>query len=374
MSIRADGSGEQVQVQISNHPGSAPDWRPDKILVKPLGEPRARPDDPGASSTDAFVRRGDILAKTDSERAYVVMMRRFLPTGLLGLAIAALLAAFMSTVDTHVNLASSFFINDIYRRFLVPHRRPRHYVFAARLASAGVLALAGFLAYHADSISQLFTFFLAFLSGVGPIYVMRWLWWRVRAATEIVAMISSSVAATWLTFGQEIAAFLQTHQGWDAPVRWAAHSWQLGPLSPGGELAPAGRLILVVCFSGLCSIASILLLKKPDPGELLAFYKKVRPMGWWGPVRQRGRVDTPVPSAVPTMVGVLGGLALIYGLLFGIGGWLLDRSSLALGCLGLAVIGKELVSWSLGKLQEEEPPPADDVAPPDGGEGLPAEG
>jgi multisubunit Na+/H+ antiporter MnhC subunit len=74
------------------------------------------------------------------------------------------------------------------------------------------------------------------------------------------------------------------------------------------------------------------------------------------------------------MVGVIGGLALIYGLLFGIGGWLLDRSSLALGCLGLAVIGKELVSWSLGKLQEEAPPPADDVAPPDDGEGLPAEG
>ena len=374
MSIRADGSGEQVDVRILDHPGATADWSPDQILVKPLGEARARPDDPGASSTDAFVRQGDVLAKTDSERAYVVMMRRFLPTGLLGLAIAALLAAFMSTVDTHVNLASSFFVNDIYRRFLVPHRRPRHYVFAARLASAGVLAVAGFLAYHAESISNLFTFFLAFLSGVGPIYMLRWLWWRVRAATEIVAMISSSLAATWLTFGEQIANFLQVHRGWDAPVRWAAYSWELGPLSPGGELAPAGRLILVVCFSGLCSIASILLLKKPDPGKLLVFYKRVRPLGWWGPVRQHGRVDTPVPSAMPTVVGVIGGLALIYGMLFGLGGWLLDRSTLALGWLGLAVIGKELVSWSLGKLQEETPPPADDAAPPDDGDGLATEG
>ena len=85
---------------------------------------------------------GAVLARTDAERAYVVMMRRYLPVGLLGLVAASLFAAFMSTVDTHVNLAASFFVNDVYRRFLAPGRDPRHYVLAARLASAAVLWLA----------------------------------------------------------------------------------------------------------------------------------------------------------------------------------------------------------------------------------------
>ncbi len=352
ISIRAFDGGEVSRVNVADS-AIAPDWGPHSIVVNSAGEHGGRPDDPSASSSDAYVNAGDLLAKSDSERAYVVMMRRFLPTGLLGLAIAALLAAFMSTVDTHVNLASSFFVNDIYRRFLVPFRRPRHYVLAARIASAGVLAIAGFLAYQAESISSLFKFFLAFLSGVGPIYMLRWAWWRVRAVTEIVAMISSSLAATWLTFGEQIGSYCQSQFGWQAPLQWAHHSWDLGPLSPLGELAPAGRLVLVVLFSGSCSLLSIALLPKPDPARLLPFYRKVRPIGFWGPVRDVGRIQNSSDSPVPVFVGALGGLALVYGLLFGIGGWLLNRNSLAVGWFGAAVVGKELVAWSLGRLKRD---------------------
>ncbi len=347
VSIQPADDSEPLNVRVADY-ASSPDWSPHKILVSSKA--------PGGDPTR--VQAGDILAKTDSERAYVVMMRRYLPTGLLGLAIAALLAAFMSTVDTHVNLASSFFVNDIYRRFLRRNRSPRHYVLAARLASAGVLAIAGFLAYHADSISSLFKFFLAFLSGVGPIYMLRWLWWRVRAATEIVAMVSSSVAATGLTFGQELADFLHSQFGWDAPLSWATHAWELGPLSPGGELEPAGRLILVVCFSGLCSLVSIILLPKPDPSKLVNFYRKVRPLGWWGPVRSQAGIETPAPSPIPSLVGVLSGLALIYGMLFGLGGWLLNRGLLAMAWFGCALVGAILVRWSLRKLGDEPHPSA----------------
>ena len=72
------------------------------------------------------VSAGDTLAETDSERAYVVMMRRYLPVGLLGLVVASLLAAFMSTIDTHVNLAASFFTHDLYRARWAPGRGDRH--------------------------------------------------------------------------------------------------------------------------------------------------------------------------------------------------------------------------------------------------------
>ena len=172
--------------------GSEPDWYPSKVKV----------------GQGAPIKPGTVLATSDSERAYVVMMGRYLPAGLLGLAIAALLAAFMSTVDTHVNLASSFFVGDVYKRFIRKEASDQHYVRVARLAGVGVLAIAGVFASLNDSIGGLFTYFLAFTAGVGPVYIARWFWWRVRATTEITAMLTSAIAATWLTYGGQIAGFI----------------------------------------------------------------------------------------------------------------------------------------------------------------------
>lgn len=253
-----------------------------------------------ATQVGARVAAGAVLVRSDSERAYPAMMRRYLPPGLLGLVVASLLAALMSTISTHVVLASSFFVNDLYRRFLVKDRGAGHYIAAGRVASVVVLALAGWLATIADSIADLFTFFLAFLGGVGPVYVLRWLWWRVRAVTEIAAMLASSAATVYLTF-------VEPH-------------WNLGPLAPGGALAPEGRLCLVAAFALSCSILVTLAARRPDPARLVEFYRRVRPFGAWGPVaalapdvrRPRGEVGT-------ALLGVVGSLAAIFGVLFGFG-------------------------------------------------------
>ncbi len=213
------------------------------------------------------VSQGQVIAAADSERAYVVMLKRYLPVGLLGLVLASLLAAFMSTIDTHVNLAASFFVNDVYRRFLVPEANsPKHYVFVARLASVSVLAIAGVLAYYSRSMGKLFEFFLAFLAGVGPVYFLRWTWWRVTAWTEIVASVTSGLTATALTH------FV---------IDWSF----LGPLSTDGNLEPVGRLVLVASPTLVVALFSLLVLPSPDPQELVAFYRRVRPLGAWGPVR-----------------------------------------------------------------------------------------
>ncbi|MEM7582206.1 MAG: sodium:solute symporter family protein [Acidobacteriota bacterium] len=282
------------------------------------------------------VAAGELLARTDSERAYVVMMARYLPAGLLGLVIASLMAAFMSTIDTHVNLASSFFVNDLYRRFLVPAAAARHYVWVARWTCIGVMALAAVQAYYAESISDLFTFFLAFLGGVGPVYLMRWLWWRIDARTELVAMLTSAAVTIGITV---------------LPI-----SWRLGSLSPGGELLHEGRLLVVIAASLAMAALSLALGPRPDPGSLVAFYRKVRPIGWWGPVRElAGPVETGARPR-PVLIGVISGLALIYGLLFGAGHLLL--TGWGTGALGLAVaiVGGLGVRWSLGQLP---PVPAD---------------
>jgi SSS family solute:Na+ symporter len=212
------------------------------------------------------VGAGQIVARTDSERAYPEMMARYLPVGLLGLVVASLLAALMSTIDTHVNLASSFFVNDVYRRFLAKDRSDRHYVTAARLSGLGVMALAGIVASQADSIRGLFTFFLAFMGGVGAVYVLRWTWWRVRATTEIAAMLTSSLTTVVLTH--------------------ADIEWRLGPFADHGALTDEGRLVLVVLASTIAAVLVTIFGKAPDPAKLVAFYRKVRPLGFLGPSRR----------------------------------------------------------------------------------------
>ncbi|MCB9916724.1 MAG: Na+:solute symporter [Planctomycetes bacterium] len=267
----------------------------------------------------ALVDAGVRLAKTDSERAYVVMMRRYLPVGLLGLMVASLLAAFMSTIDTHVNLAASFFVNDLYRRFFVRDASAKHYVAVARLASGAVLVVAALMALAADSISDLFTFFLAFLGGVGPIYVLRWLWWRVRPETEITAMVTSAVTTTLLTY---------------API-----TWHLGPLSQDGALLSEGRLCLVALASLVTALGSLAVFGAPDPRALVPFYEKVRPAGWWGPVAAVApHVRAPKPSLRP-LYGVVGGVALVFGGMLGLGYALLDDWARAGVASAVAAVG-----------------------------------
>lgn len=310
--------GEPVTLDLKAHAqADEPGWFPSEVQAK----------------DGATIEAGKVLAHTDPERAYLVMMGRFLGPGLLGLVIASLIAAFMSTIDTHVNLASSFFVNDIYRRFWKPDASDAHYVLVARIASAGVLAVGGYLALIADSISDLFSFFMAFLSGVGPVYVMRWLWWRIRASTEITAILTSSVMAVLLTF-------------------FWTDGWDLWKFSVDGELTAAGRLVLVAGSSILTTVIALAAFPAPEPGTLVRFYTRVRPIGFWGPVRELcPDVPSPREEVAPIVIGSLAGIGMIYGLLFTAGGFLLGRPTMGFCCLAVSVVSILLVARSLRELR-----------------------
>ena len=317
--VRAVGASEIVlapdsgasDVVLSLAPeGSAEDWRP---VPKVTASER--------------VERDAVLARTDPEAAYVTMMQRYLPIGLLGLMVASLLAAFMSTVTTHVNLAASYFVNDVYRRFVAPDQPGAHYVGVARAASVAVLAIGGTLAYFASSISELFLFLLAFLSGVGPVYVLRWLWWRVRASTEITAMLASCATASVLT-------------GW-------REGWHLGPLSPQGQLSNEGRLILTVLVSTASALVSLALTKRPDPATLVPFYRRVRPIGAWGPVRALAGLPQPRGEFTRALIGAAASLAAILGATLAIGLWLLERRTELGLALAVTLVGTLVTLWAL---------------------------
>jgi len=300
----------------------------------------AAPDSPGWAplataglAVGQAVEPGALLARTDGESAYVVMMRRFLPVGLLGLVVASLVAAFMSTIDTHMNLGASFFVNDVYRRFLRPGASHGHYLLVARLASVGTLAIGATIAAQTESIRDLFLLFLALLAGVGPVYLLRWVWWRVSAATELSAM-GASVAVTVL-LGQ--ADFLDGR-------------WPLGPLSPEGHLAPEGRVLLVVAVSLVAALASLALTRAPDPRSLVEFYRRVRPVGAWGPVRALCPDVEPPRELGACVLGSAGGIALVYGLMLAPGLWLLERWPAFAASLAAALAGAWAVARALRRL------------------------
>lgn len=278
---------------------------------------------------------GQTLARTDNERAYVAMMVRFLPAGLLGLVVASLLAAFMSTIDTHVNLASSYFVNDVYRRFLKPEAEAKHYVLIARIASAAVLAMGTVMAYYSDSVKDLFTFFLAFLSGVGPVYIGRWLWWRVRARTEIAAMCTSAGVSTYLTIGYE----------WPATVFGNA----------AGDVPGPARVMCVVGASLLVAGIVTVLSAPPDPHKLTQFYRRVRPIGWWGPVRELCPDVQVEREIAPALVGVASSVLLTYSLILALGLGFLERSNEAWIAAACAFVGALGVWWSLRRLVPVSP-------------------
>jgi len=265
----------------------------------------------------------------DHEAAYPYMMANYLGPGLFGLMCASFLAAFMSTLDTHFNLASAYLVNDCYRRFLAPERKPRHYVWVGRFLEIGIGALAAVFAVFSESISGLFTFSLSLVGGLGPAMLLRWFWWRANAWTEISAMVTSfslTIATTVVRSGYENAA--------DAPA------WTQYPLSY--AVIVGSSLVVMVLVTLFAS-------KPAEEAKLKSFVAKVRPIGWWGPytlAENRGRGKA-------VLIGWAGAAALIYGLVFLPGRWMLGHS--VLPSFGLAIAGGLALYWAWERAMPSSP-------------------
>src|SRR5690606_16768896 len=124
------------------------------------------------------------------DMAYPAMLR-FLPAGVLGLMVAGLLVAYVSTLSTHLNWGTSYLVHDLYRRFINTTATERHYVAVGRLVTALLMLLAALLTYVLDTARTSFELLLSIGAGTGLLYLLRWFWWRINAWAEIAAMISS---------------------------------------------------------------------------------------------------------------------------------------------------------------------------------------
>jgi solute:Na+ symporter, SSS family len=262
-----------------------------------------------------------------SEAAYPLLMRELLGPGLLGLMLVSFFAAFMSTIDTHLNWGASYLINDVYLRFLRPRATARETVLVAKLCVAVMMVLAVIVAFFLTNIGTAWLFVWAMGAGIGPVLILRWFWWRINAWSEITALAASVLMAV----GFEIASAVQA----GAEYRLFATPLQIGGLA----LATHHKALILVPVTILAWVA-VTFATGPVPREhLIAFYRRVRPGGAWRPVASA------CPEVVQdglnrhTVLAWLGGVALVYGLLFGLGKLLLGEPLAAVLLFLLAAAG-----------------------------------
>jgi len=244
------------------------------------------------------------------DMAYPAMLT-FLPTGLLGLVVASLIAAFMSTISTHLNWGSSYVVNDFYKRFINPQADEKKQVLAGRVSTFGLMILTGLLALVLSNALQAFQILLQVGAGTGLLFILRWFWWRINPYSELTAMVVSFLVAVYLQI-----------------------------LHPRTGLPPISSHLQLLIGVGITTVSwiSVTLLTAPsDKKTLRSFYRLVKPGGpGWKKVVEKARKEGEpvepkeeswdVPQGILCMVlGCFG----VYSALFAVGYWVYGKYALA---------------------------------------------
>jgi len=271
--------------------------------------------------------------KLGNDLAYSAMLTK-LPSGLLGLVLASLGAAYMSTISTHLNWGSSYIVNDVYKLEIQPNATEKQLVMVGRIATVLLMIASGFLALTLTNALQLFDIILMFGAGTGLIFILRWFWWRINAWSEISAMIVSGLLSILFNFGSLGTTFF----GGDG-LEGIFPSWAKFPL--------------VVLLTSIVWIA-VTFLTSPEKEETLdRFYKQTQPGGpGWKAQQEKaiaeGQIkfqEWSVPSGILAMI--LGAI-LVYGCMFATGNWIYGNYTLASG-LTLVVIVSGVLLFKVWK-------------------------
>ncbi len=271
----------------------------------------------------SIVMFGDLSDNELGDKAgYPLVMKEVLGSGWRGVLLVSFLAAFMSTIDTHLNWGSSYLVHDIWRRYVQPDHTfaneveaNRHYVIVSRIVTVGLMIGAALVATQMSSIEKAWKFVMAMSGGIGLVLILRWFWWRLNAWTEISAL-ATSVA---VTFAFEVHAYIQTV---DSPDGYGLFAYD--PVLFGIEFKFHLQLLVIV-FTSIAVWLLVTFLTKPEPQETLEdFYKRVQPGGWWGPAQ--ANVEQTKQSVLPGFVmNFFAGMAFVWGAMFFIGHLLFSR-------------------------------------------------
>jgi solute:Na+ symporter, SSS family len=267
--------------------------------------------------------------------AYPAMLS-FLPNGFLGLVTAALIAAFMSTISTHLNWGASYVVNDFYRRFIKPDASDRNLVLTGRITTVLLMIVTLLLAMLLSNALQAFNILLQIGAGTGLIFILRWFWWRINAYSEITAMVTSFLVALY---------FQLVHPYTNLP-----------------EISTALQLVSGVFFTTAVWMVVTFLTPPEDSETLRGFYRLVHPGGpGWKKVIEKAEQDNEVITTEKTKswdvpVGILCmmlGCLAVYSALFATGYWIYGNILTAMLMTVVTIVASLILARTWRKLSFE---------------------
>ncbi|HSO22405.1 MAG TPA: sodium:solute symporter family protein [Chondromyces sp.] len=265
-----------------------------------------------------------------NDLAYPAMLT-LLPAGLLGLLVASLLSAYVSTMSTHLNWGCSYLVHDFYRRFLRPDASERHLVWLSRVITALLMVVSGATVFLLSTAGEAFQLLLSIGAGTGLIYLLRWFWWRINAWSEIAAMAASFTIA--------FSLFIARKSGLD--------------------MSPATALVTSVVLTTIVWVLVTFATRPTDAATLRAFYRTVRPAGrGWAAVVDPGEAVGPRDSLSLALLGWVLGCSFVYSALFATGAFLYGNRIQAAVCLAVAVAAGAGLGWVVPKIWRGEKPAA----------------
>ena len=274
--------------------------------------------------------------KLGNDLAYPAMLTK-LPTGLLGLVLASLISAYMSTISTQLNWGSSYIVYDFYQTQINPSASQKQLVAVGRISTVLLMVLSTLLALLLQNAMQLFNLLLVFGAGTGLIFILRWFWWRINAWSEITAMVASGLISLTLTI-PSIKATLFGLEG-------IMPSWAEFPF----VVAVTTILWLLITF----------ITPSEDESVLRSFYKKTQPGGpGWAKIVGKAQkegvelLDDNKTWSVPAgIIAMLLGCSMIYSIMFCTGYFIYGNLRLAFPLLALAIVSGYLLIKIWGKIK-----------------------
>jgi len=245
----------------------------------------------------------------NKELAYGLLLGHYLPTGLLGLALVAMFASIMSTVDSNMNFGAQVFINDVYRRLVKPEAGMRHYMGVGRVVMLVIMGLSVVVAARAENVIDIAVFMLGLSSAELTANWGQWWWWRFNGKARLTA-----------TFGGPLIFLLNKMVVFEYFIDGGSDTTYLVVLSSIG----------VTCALWI----GVALATRPEPEEkLVEFYKRAQPMGWWGPIPEKAGIEAEGHGPIfrGLLIAAVGAVA--------VGSGIIGLSSAYVGRWEVAVVG-----------------------------------
>ncbi len=262
----------------------------------------------------------------NDDLAYPAMLS-YLPAGLLGLMVASLVAAFMSTISSHLNWGSSYIVNDFYKRFINPRASEKRLVFYSRVSTVLLMVLSGALALALSNALQAFQILLQIGAGTGLLFILRWFWYRVNIYSELTAMVASFLVAVYFQV-------IHTRLGFT-------------------QIESVTQLLLGVGITTVFWVGITLLTKPEKDQTLFKFYNLIQPAGMgWQIIRKKALLKgVNLKSTAKKwditngIICMLLGSVAIYSILFGTGYLLYNDQPRFLILLVIATVSLVLLFW-----------------------------